>query len=91
MLVKSNNTFIRFLNTTNNIITIKQDNIQTENVSDYEIIMKNSNKREERKSKVINLLKKNFPVQFKTTLTKLCREYSDIFGLETEAISVLTH
>ena len=83
----SNNAFIRFLNTTNNIITIKQDNIQTENVSDYEIIIQNSNKREEKDSKVISLLKKNFAEHFKTTLTKLCTEFSDIFGLETEAIS----
>ena len=87
MLVESNNAFIRFLNTTNNIATIKQDNIQTENISDYEIIIQNSNKRKERDSKVINLLKKNFPEQFKPMLTKLCTKYNDIFGLETEAKS----
>ena len=33
------------------------------------------------------LLKKNFPELFKTTLTKLSKEYSDVFGLETEPIS----
>ena len=35
----------------------------------------------------MDIWKKNFPEQFKPTLTKICKEYSDIFGLETETIS----
>jgi len=32
-------------------------------------------------------LTKNFPPQFKSTLTDLCTKYSDVFGLETESIT----
>lgn len=42
-------------------------------------------KKQQRTSKVLNLLK--FPSLFKNDLTKLCTEYSDVFGLKTQTIS----
>ena len=45
------------------------------------------NKVENRQTKVMDILKKNFPEQFQPTLTQIWKEYSDISGLETETIS----
>jgi len=43
---------------------------------------KNKNKREK-----LNKLNKNFSPQFKEILNKLCTNYTDIFGIESESIS----
>ena len=70
ILVKSNKAFIRFLNTNDSIISIKQNRIKTENISDYNVITQRLNKIENRQSKVMDILKKNFPEQFKLHLRK---------------------
>lgn len=85
-LVKANNAFIRILNTNKNTVTIKEPQISTEDLNDYEIITNNHNEKQ-RKSKILQILKSNFPNRFKNTLIDLCSEFSDIFGLETETIT----
>ena len=87
IIVHLNSAFIRFLNTTDNIVTIKNNNIKTENLIDYEIITQNLSNNKQRKCELMNTLKKNFPKQFHTTLVKLYTEYSDDFALDTEPIT----
>ena len=69
-IYKSNKAFIRFLNTNDSIISIEQNRIKTENISDYNVITQRLNKIENRQSKVMDILKKNFPEQFKLHLRK---------------------
>ena len=75
ILVESNTSFIRFLNTNDSIIIIKQNKIKKENVSDYNVVTQETNKHQNGQSKVMNILKKNFPEQFKSTLSGICKEY----------------
>ena len=56
IIVKSNKAFIRFLNTNDSIVTIKNNNIKTENLSDYEITTQGLDNSKQRKSKIMNIL-----------------------------------
>ena len=86
-LVKANKAYIRILNTNNSTVSLKIDEIKTENISEYDIIEGNFTNDQSRKTEVLKILQKHFPTQFKNTLFNLCSDYSDIFGLETETIS----
>ena len=70
------------------IIIIKQNKIKRENVSDYNVVTQETNKHQNKQSKVMNILKKNFPEHFKSTLSGIFFADSDIFGLEAKAISI---
>ena len=85
-IVQGNNAYVRILNTNSCDTALNTMEIITEDLSDYDIIWttEESGNRFER---VIDKLKKNFPDQFKDTLTTLCTEYSDIFALETETVT----
>ena len=50
IVVKPNRAFILFLNTNDCIITIKQNKIKTENVSDYNVVTQETNKHQNRQS-----------------------------------------
>lgn len=75
---------IRLLNTTDTDQLINLNNLKYEPLSNYDVVHTNQINRTKR---VLNELEKNFPPQFKNQLTELCTEYSDVFGLETEAIT----
>ena len=85
-IAKSNDTYVKILNSTKNDITIKTNLIQTENLNNYEVHKVDSDGTN-RKEKVLKHLSKNFPKLFKPQLTNICSEFSDIFGLESETIS----
>lgn len=69
------------LNTTNIDQIINIDNLKTEN---YEAVETNP---EQREKTVLTTLSTNFPSQFHSQLMKLCKNYSDVFGLGTELIT----
>lgn len=85
-LVRANNAFIRILNTNSNTVTIEESQISTEDINDYEIIP-NKSYEHKRNTKILEILRKNFPKQFENTLTNLCTKFSDVFGLESEVIT----
>jgi len=83
-IATSKNAFIRLLNTTNKDQVVSTNNLAHESLSNYEVVKTNLENREE---SVLSQLSKNFPPQFKSQLSSLCTQYSDIFGLDTEPIS----
>lgn len=85
-LVKSDKAFIRILNTNTDTVILKNPQILTEDINDYEIITTTKGKKN-RKSEILKILKNKFPKRFENTLTNLCSEFSDIFGLETETVT----
>ncbi len=79
--------YVRILNTTNEIKILKNVVLDCENLSNYRIFNMDSYKNTNR-SKVIELLQKNFPSFAKDRLTDICTEYQDIFALETDTLTV---
>lgn len=80
------NPLVRIINTTNENVILSNLDVQTESLNDYEMIhmAKNDKNNKEKLKK----LSKNFPSFVKDNLNSLCSEFIDIFGLETEKISV---
>jgi len=72
------------INTTNTDQVVSTDNLTYEPLSNYDVVNTNPDNR---KKSVLSQLSKNFPTQFKSQLSSLCTQYSDIFGLETESIT----
>ena len=85
-IVQGNNAYVRILNTNSCDTALNTMEIITEDLSDYDII-RTTEDAGNRFERVIDKLKKNFPDQFKDTLTTLCTEYSDIFAIETESVT----
>lgn len=83
-IADSKNALIRIINTNNKDAIIDSAKIKCESMKDYDIFTTPVEK-ENRTDEILKQLR--FPKQFNNELTKLCTEFSDIFGLETEPIS----
>lgn len=77
---------VRFLNTTDKNLFIKNLQINTESLNDYNIVQMGTNVNN--KKEKLRKLAKNFPPFVSNELNTLCSEFIDIFGLETEKVSV---
>lgn len=84
-IATSTKPLVRIVNTTPNDVVIRNINLKTENLDDYETIMPNDKFCDQIK---LQLLSKNFPDFVRPKLENLCKEYIDVFALETERISV---
>jgi len=78
------NAFIRLLNTTNTDKVVSINKLNYESLSNYDVVQSS---KENREKSVLSQVSKNFPPQFRTQLSTLCTQYSDVFGLETESLS----
>lgn len=84
-IVCSEHPFVRIINTTFDNIAIKAE-IKTESLSEYNIYDLNTHVPSNGEV-VLQKLSKNFPKFVGEKLEKLCKEYTDIFALETDKIS----
>jgi len=78
------NAFIRLLNTTNADKVVRINKLNYESLSNYDVVQSS---KENREKSLLSQLSKNFPPQFRTQLSTLCAQYSDVFALETESLS----
>jgi len=78
------NSFFRLLNTTNTDKVVSINKLNYESLSNYDVVQSS---KENREKSLLSQLSKNFPPQFRTQLSTLCTQYSDVFGLETESLS----
>lgn len=74
-IATSKNAFIRLLNTTNKVQVVSTNNLAYESLSNYDVVKTNPDNRNK---SVLSQLNKNFPPQFKSQLSSLCTQYSDI-------------
>lgn len=82
---------IQIVNCTNQMQTIKFPEFETENLENYHIYTINKTENsEERTKRVLKILSKNYPNdgRLHKQLNKLCVEYSDIFALDTDKMTV---
>lgn len=79
-------TWIRVLNVSENPCTTNSNNIQYENLTQYDIYKvsksQGTNVSEERKAKLRKNLRDKIPKHVRETLLKLCEDYADIFHLD---------
>ena len=84
-IVSTQRPYVRLLNTNSHDISINNPQISYENLCDYDII--DLSKFNSRETEILQRLSKNFPERHKEKLTNLCKEFSDIFGLESEKLT----
>lgn len=85
-IVNAKNTFVRILNTTSQNVILNTKSIATESLKNYDLI-EQKYLQNDRKEEILSRLEKNCPKEFKDQLHKLCSDYTDVFGLETEPIT----
>ena len=67
------------MNTSDETVSLNSLKIKLENLDNYQLYNV-ENRKHDRSKNVLEKLSKNFPNQFKETVTCLCSDYSDIFG-----------
>lgn len=87
-IISSAYPIVRMVNTRNESFTpSSQTCIKTSALSDYNIVS-NTISSTDRKETVMNILRPNFPKISPTKLETLCKNYTDIFALDDEKLSV---
>lgn len=80
---------VRFINTNETNTTINVNDIKSNSLSDYNILQaKNNKSSDKRKSKLETILEDKIPEYVKPTMTELCKEFSDIFYLDGDKLSI---
>lgn len=86
-LVSRNNPLIRILNTTSKAVTIKEPRVAAEPLTDFHILSTKF-KDTERTNKVLSKLKfDHIPTYARTQVKEVCKQFQDIFALDSEALS----
>lgn len=79
--------FIRVLNTTNHTKIIDKTKLKTHDINKYDIYSFNEVKTD-RTKKVLDIVTKNVPDYVKQDFSKLCSNFSQIFALEEDIMTV---
>lgn len=88
-IINPSQPFARVLNTTNETKILKNVNVKHENLSNYEIFSTDSvPKINERTGNLLKIIKGNSPNRFHNDLLPLCKEFGDVFALETDKMTV---
>lgn len=88
-IIDSDQPLLKILNTTNEVKTIKNNRLLTEDLSNYNVYSMNSVKNTlERKNILSKILKKNSPKHSYEKLLPLCEEFADIFALEQDEMTI---
>lgn len=88
-IVDSKAPLVRIINTTNSVRVVKTNSVQSESISNFNIY--NIDSTTENKTRIDTLLsevEKHIPEYAKNKILPLCREFNDIFALETDKMTV---
>lgn len=86
-LIQANHAFVRIINTTEVNKTINKNNLMTNDIKNYDMCTFDE-VNVERSKRVVDVLAKDIPEFVKTDFTHLCAQYTDIFALETDTMTV---
>ena len=87
-IVSTKNAFVRIINTTDEILFLEKYSIKSESLNSYyQVSFKETENNKKREATILNKLSKNCAKHMSENLMKLCKEYTDIFALETDKIS----
>lgn len=73
---------IRLVNTTNRMKSIQNAKFIAKHISEYKILKLNENSGTKRTELLLKILENKSPIQSRSKLMALCREFSDIFAME---------
>lgn len=79
--------FVRIINTTSESVTVETKSIITKNLNDFDIF-KIDNSETDRENQLLTELNTDIPKFVKKDMLNLCKEFSDIFGLKSDKITV---
>lgn len=84
-IIHSNNPIIRIINTTDHSAIISNELKEVDNLDIYDIFKINDVKKtRHRREKLENIFKNDTPHDKLELIKNLCKEYTDIFTLETD-------
>lgn len=79
---------VRILNATDYVKVIKNDRLEIEDLSDYDIFkMEKTLDSPERTKVLLKIIEQNVPNYAKEKLLPLCAEFADVFALETDRMT----
>lgn len=81
--------YIRILNISNKPKLIGSISVKSDNLSNYHVYTIDETKNtDERTDELINLLQKSTPNDFRNEIGDLCKEFTDIFSLESDKMTI---
>lgn len=81
-------TYVKILNTTNQNILLEDYKISGESLEPYTILQIDPIKKcDERDKTILQKLESNCPLIFRQKLLNLCRNYTDVFAIETDKVT----
>ena len=87
-IVNTKHPFVRIINTTDDDLFLENYRIESESLSAYyQVSFKQTEQTTERDTEILNKLSKNCASHAKDKLLNLCKDYTDVFALETDKIS----
>lgn len=88
-IVTKENPLVRIINTTNDVQVIEKTKLKSENLDNFRIcVLKTVEKNDSRDSKVEKVLSGRMPTYIREKLMPMCLEFSQIFALETDRMTV---
>lgn len=88
-IVDHTNPYVRILNTSDEVKTIKSVKLQNDNLSNYHVYTINQAVNSmERSDTLLNVIQNSTPQEFQNDIKQLCKNHTDIFSLETDEMSI---
>lgn len=88
-IIDSQQPLLTLINTTNQVMTIRNNDLQIEELSDYNVVDLNEIKNDKnRADTLLNILKQKTPEYCQENLLPLCEEFADVFAIDTDVMTV---
>lgn len=88
-ITNTNEPLVRVINTTDEVKVLKRNRLHTEDLSNYYVYnLDKVRDTKERNEILTELIRQNTPEEAQELLLPLCTEFSDVFALETDSMTV---
>lgn len=88
-IIDTDEPLVRVINTTDEVKVLKRNRLQAEDLSNYNVYSLDKVQDSAERNKIlIELIKQNTPEHAQELLIPLCSEFSDVFALETDSMTI---
>lgn len=88
-ILNSSTPLVRVVNTPDDVVTVKNDCLITDSLDGYDVYVLEAVKQDdEPKVALRNILKNSMPAYVQNKLLPFCEDFSDIFALESDKMTV---
>lgn len=82
-------TVLKIINTTNEVMTVRNNDVDIETLNDYDLFDLDTVKNDENRTEtLLNIIREEAPEYCQDKLLPLCSEYADVFALESDSMTV---